>query len=71
LSAYFENKGVIGSFLLYDAKNNEFIRYCQNRCDQRYIPASTFKLLNAQIALEAGAVEDKMKLSNGMEGNGH
>jgi beta-lactamase class D len=59
LSEYFSKRGVVGSFLFYDENGDHFIRYCQNRCSQRFIPASTFKLLNAQIALETGVIKDE------------
>ena len=59
LSEYFTKRGVVGSFLLYDEGEDQFIQYCHNRCSERFIPASTFKLLNAQIALETGVIEDE------------
>jgi len=62
LGIYFSNKDVTGSFLLYRSEEDDFIRYCEDRCEKRYIPASTFKLLNAQIALETGVVEDENEI---------
>lgn len=58
LGTYFDKAGVRGSFVLYDANTQHHIRYNPERCRQRFIPASTFKLLNALIALETGVVAD-------------
>ena len=63
LSTYFTKRGVLGSFLLYDEGEDHFIRYCPNdRCSEQFMPASTFKLLNAQIALETGAIQDENEI---------
>ena len=62
-SRYFQERNVKGAFLLYDADKAEFISYCPDqRCEQRFIPASTFKLLNAQIALETGVIADENEI---------
>ena len=61
-SEYFVSREVEGSFLLYDADNDEYICYGGERCQTQFIPASTFKLLNAQIALETGVVTDEHEI---------
>ncbi|MBI3585834.1 MAG: class D beta-lactamase [Ignavibacteriales bacterium] len=57
--AIFKEYNVKGCFVLYDFKNDTFIRYNEQRCNQRFIPASTFKYLNSLIALETGVIRDE------------
>ena len=52
-------KDTEGAFVLYDLKNNKYIRYNESRCRQRFSPHSTFKIPNALIALETGVVKDE------------
>jgi beta-lactamase class D len=59
LSLYFEAHDVTGAFVLYDAGAETYTRYNPSRCTQRFIPASTFKILNAMIALETGVIADE------------
>lgn len=59
LARHFEGQGVDGAFVLYRPKDGTYIRYNTERCRERFIPASTFKILNALIALETGAVADE------------
>ena len=47
-----------GAIVLYDVKNNRYLRHNEKRCAVRYTPASTFKVPNALIAVETGAVKD-------------
>jgi beta-lactamase class D len=47
-----------GAFVLYDLKNNRYVRHNESRCRQRFTPASTFKIPNSLIGLEAGVVRD-------------
>lgn len=54
--------GVEGAFVLYDASADSYIRYNPERCTQQFIPASTFKLLNALIALETGVIADENEI---------
>ncbi len=56
LSRFFEN--IKGSIVLYDLKNNRYQRHDEKRCRERFTPASTFKIPNALIGLETGAVKD-------------
>ena len=48
-----------GSFIFYDLKEDLYIRYNPKRCSKRFIPASTFKILNSLIALETSVVPDQ------------
>lgn len=51
-------KGYEAAFVLNDLKNNESIRYNEERCQQRLSPFSTFKIPNSLIGLERGAVKN-------------
>lgn len=57
-SSIFHQYGVDGCFVLYNQKDNEYIKYHSGLCDTAYIPASTFKIPNSLIALEEGIVKD-------------
>lgn len=61
-SGFFEDQGVEGSFLLYDLEKEIYIAYNPDRCQVQFIPASTFKILNAQIALESGVIQDENEI---------
>lgn len=56
---FFEEYGVKGCFLLYDLKNDVYQIYNSNRCEQGYLPASTFKIMNSLIGLETGVITDE------------
>jgi len=56
LSRFFEN--IEGTVVLYDLKNNRYLKYNEKRSAVRYTPASTFKIPNALISLETGVVKD-------------
>lgn len=43
-----------GAFVLYDAAHQRWLRYHPEECRIRTTPCSTFKVLNALIALETG-----------------
>lgn len=60
--SYFDKYGVDGCFVLYKQSENEYIRYNSGLCDSGYLPASTFKIPNALIALEEGVVKDTSQL---------
>jgi beta-lactamase class D len=51
--------GYSGAFVLYDSQANRFIRYNPQHCEERYLPASTFKILNSLIGLETGVIPDE------------
>ena len=53
----FSTHGVTGSFILCSTDGDSCERIDADRCAQRFIPASTFKILNSLIALETGAVD--------------
>ncbi len=57
LGKYFE--GLSGTFVLYDLTRNHILRYNPERSAQRFLPASTFKILNSLISLDTGVVPDE------------
>lgn len=56
---YFDEYGVEGAFVLFDLNATTYMRYNPERCAEGFLPASTFKLLNALIALETGVIADE------------
>jgi beta-lactamase class D len=48
-----------GAFVLYDLNSDSYIRYNPERCSERFLPASTFKILNSLIGLETGVIPDE------------
>jgi len=53
----FDRAGVSGTFVLYDQRHERYIFHNQDRINERFIPASTFKIPNALIGLSLGVVE--------------
>lgn len=51
-----------GCFVLYDLKNDTYIKYNPKRCAERFIPASTFKIFNSLAALESGMIKDENEI---------
>jgi beta-lactamase class D len=58
LGKLFTDAGVQGTFALYDVAADRFIGHDRTRAETRFIPASTFKLVNSLIGLSVGAVAD-------------
>jgi beta-lactamase class D len=56
LSPFFRNTR--GAFVLYDLKNDRYLRYNEERCRMRFSPKSTFKIPNSLIGLETGVISD-------------
>lgn len=55
----FSDANVNGTFVLYDLQAGRMTASDVRRVKERYIPASTFKILNTLIALDTGAVKDE------------
>lgn len=55
---YFREAGVAGAFVLYDPAERRYLVHDPERAAERFIPASTFKVLNALVSLETGVVAD-------------
>lgn len=54
---FFTAQGVAGAFALLDAEADTILVWNEARAKQRFTPASTFKIANALIGLEVGAVK--------------
>jgi beta-lactamase class D len=62
LKKYFDKYGHDGCFVLYDLKQDLYLKYNPERCAERFIPASTFKIFNSLVGLETGAVKDEFEV---------
>jgi beta-lactamase class D len=58
LARVFKQRGLQGTFVLYDVAGDKLIGHNRTRAQIRYIPASTFKIPNTLIGLAAGTVKD-------------
>ncbi|HEY6941654.1 class D beta-lactamase [Dokdonella sp.] len=58
----FAARGLEGTALVYDEASDRYHVYDRARAQARFSPASTFKLLNAMVALETGAVKDEYEV---------
>jgi beta-lactamase class D len=56
ISRVFRAQGVTGCFVLHDVEHNTTVRYDATRARLRMLPASTFKIPNALIAVETGVI---------------
>lgn len=57
LEKYFQD--FTGALVLYDLNNDRYIRYNPERCSERFLPASTFKIMNSLIGLETGVIPNE------------
>jgi beta-lactamase class D len=57
LKQYFEKAGYKGSFVMFNDQRNRWVYHNKERCEERLIPASTFKIVNSLIALETGVMK--------------
>lgn len=53
---------LVGSVLLFDPQEKTYYSNNFDRCDQGYLPASTYKITNSIIALETGVMESDTTL---------
>jgi beta-lactamase class D len=51
-------KDTKGAIVIYDLKADNFSYYNKKRCEQQFIPMSTFKIPNSLFALESGVLKD-------------
>ena len=58
-AAALKDAGLTGTFVLIDGRSGSVQVADAARAQRRYVPASTFKIPNSLIALEAGAVRDE------------
>jgi beta-lactamase class D len=61
LDRYFEAAGSSGTIVVRDVTAQKTIVYNRHRAETAYLPASTFKIPAALIALETGVVKDAHK----------
>lgn len=59
LETLFDQAGVTGTFVLFDIESDRLTIVNSQRAEQRFFPASTFKIANSLIALENEAVSDE------------
>jgi beta-lactamase class D len=59
---WFEERGVEGTFLLYDAQQRRYLVHDRGRAAVRRVPASTFKFFNSLAAIDAGVIADENEL---------
>jgi beta-lactamase class D len=57
LGVFFD--GIHGAFVLYDQNGKSYTRYNAERCAERFLPASTYKIMNSLIGLETGVIPDE------------
>lgn len=62
LGRFFAEEGVVGCFALRELAGGGLRLVNAARAQQRFTPASTFKIANSLIALEAGAVRDEREI---------
>lgn len=62
LEKYFNEFSHEGCFVMFDLQKDSYIKYNSNRCRERFIPASTFKIFNSLVGLETGAVKDEFEV---------
>ena len=58
----FTEAGVEGTVLVYDEQADQWRVHYAARAREGFIPASTFKIFNALVALETGAVADEFEV---------
>ncbi|MFE1101378.1 penicillin-binding transpeptidase domain-containing protein [Nocardiopsis alba] len=58
LESLFEEAGVAGTFVLYDANGRSAVLVGADGAHERAVPGTTFELPNTLIALQTGAVSD-------------
>ena len=57
LAHHFTDAGFPGAFVLLDVHDDHMLLVNATVCETRYLPASTFKIPNALIALESGVAD--------------
>lgn len=58
----FRSRGVDGTFLLFSVHDDTWLVHNAARAEQAFLPASTFKIPNSLIALEAGVIRDENEI---------
>lgn len=58
----FAERGVTGTALIYDEHDDRYHVFDRDRAQTPFLPASTFKVFNALVALDTGAVKDEYEV---------
>ncbi len=58
----FEEAGVRGSAVIFDEARDTWHVFDRTRAEHAYLPASTFKITNALVALETGVIKDEFEV---------
>jgi beta-lactamase class D len=61
-SKEFTDRSVVGTSLIYDEQADRYLVFDRYRAETPFLPASTFKIFNALVGLETGAVRDEYEL---------
>ncbi len=59
---YYDNYNVTGCMVIYDLNENNYLVYNKERSKERFLPASTYKILNSLIALETNVIKDENEI---------
>jgi beta-lactamase class D len=59
---HFDKHHVRGTFVVFEPERDRYLVFNEARARQRFTPASTFKIANAAIALEEGAIGDEKEV---------
>ena len=62
ISEIFDRNNIQGTFVIYNPKNKLFTGYNLSRAEEQFIPGSTFKIVNAYIALSENVITDIDKI---------
>lgn len=62
LSRHFRAFGARGCVVGFHEPRSEWVRHGGPLCEERFVPASTFKILNSLVSLETGAVDDESEV---------
>jgi beta-lactamase class D len=57
IAKYFNNH--TGAIVVLNNSTGKYFRYNEQRCAERFLPASTFKIPNSLIGLETGVISDE------------
>lgn len=58
LTKLFTDQQLVATFVVYDVEQQQLVGYNQIRANQRFIPASTFKIVNSLIGLSSKTVKN-------------
>jgi len=61
-AAVFADAGAVGCFAAFDGARDTFTLFDFERAKRRYVPASTFKIVNSLIAIETAVVRDQTEV---------